>query len=81
MFGLLKKIAMKRDDFTMIVTSATLDAEKFSTYLPHTVGRYNSKRFHKAYCPLVERLVCGLMMHGRNNGKKLKAISPFTQIL
>jgi small subunit ribosomal protein S5e len=48
--------------------------EKYSTYLPHTVGRYNSKRFHKASCPLVERLVCGLMMHGRNNGKKLKAI-------
>jgi len=48
--------------------------EKHSTYLPHTVGRYNSKRFHKASCPLVERLVCGLMMHGRNNGKKLKAI-------
>lgn len=32
------------------------------------------KKFHKASCPLVERLVCGLMMHGRNNGKKLKAI-------
>jgi len=48
--------------------------EKYGTYLPHTSGRYNSKRFHKASCPLVERLVCGLMMHGRNNGKKLKAI-------
>jgi small subunit ribosomal protein S5e len=47
---------------------------KYSTYLPHTVGRYNAKRFHKASCPLVERVVCGLMMHGRNNGKKLKAI-------
>ena len=47
---------------------------KYSTYLPHTVGRYNAKKFHKASCPLVERLVCGLMMHGRNNGKKLKAI-------
>ncbi len=48
--------------------------DKHSTYLPHTVGRYNSKRFHKASCPLAERFVCGLMMHGRNNGKKLKAI-------
>ena len=48
--------------------------ENHSKYLPHTAGRYNSKRFHKASCPLVERLVCGLMMHGRNNGKKLKAI-------
>merc|ERR1712141_753926 len=25
-------------------------------------------------CPIVERLVCSLMMHGRNNGKKLMAI-------
>merc|ERR1712242_289779 len=29
-----------------------------------------SKRFRKAQCPIVERLVNSLMMHGRNNGKK-----------
>merc|ERR1712085_175351 len=28
----------------------------------------------KAQCPIVERLVNSLMMHGRNNGKKIKAI-------
>jgi small subunit ribosomal protein S5e len=42
--------------------------------LPHTAGRYQVKRFRKALCPIVERLVCSLMMHGRNNGKKLMAV-------
>ncbi|EGR30133.1 hypothetical protein IMG5_140980 [Ichthyophthirius multifiliis] len=32
LFGLLKKVVKKRKDFTLIVTSATLDAEKFSSY-------------------------------------------------
>ncbi|CAI9716172.1 ribosomal S5 [Octopus vulgaris] len=45
--------------------------EKYSKYLPHSAGRYQLKRFRKAQCPIVERLVCSLMMHGRNNGKKL----------
>jgi len=31
------------------------------------------KRFRKASCPIVERLVCCLMKKGRNNGKKLQA--------
>jgi hypothetical protein len=33
--------------------------------------RYAAKRFRKAQCPIVERLVNSLMMHGRNNGKYL----------
>jgi len=45
-----------------------------ATYLPHTAGRYSKVRFRKAQCPIVERLVCSMMYHGRNNGKKLKAI-------
>ena len=32
LFWLLKKVVQKRKYFTLIVTSATLDAEKFSTY-------------------------------------------------
>jgi ATP-dependent RNA helicase DHX8/PRP22 len=32
LFGLLKKAMLKRKDLKLIVTSATLDAEKFSTY-------------------------------------------------
>merc|ERR1711937_511052 len=47
---------------------------KHATYLPHTAGRYSKVRFRKAQCPLVERLTNAMMYHGRNNGKKLKAI-------
>merc|ERR1712121_371673 len=48
--------------------------EKFAKYLPHSAGRYQVKRFRKAGCPIVERLACSLMMHGRNNGKKMLAV-------
>merc|ERR1711975_175526 len=44
------------------------------SFLPHTAQRYNVKRFRKAQCPLVERLTNSLMMHGRNNGKKMMAV-------
>merc|ERR1712043_45685 len=37
-------------------------------------GRYQVKRFRKAQCPIVERLTSSLMMHGRNNGKKIMAM-------
>jgi small subunit ribosomal protein S5e len=47
--------------------------EKYARYVPHTAGRYQKKRFRKATCPIVERLTNSLMMHGRNNGKKLLA--------
>ena len=49
-------------------------SEKFSVYVPHTSGKYSIKKFKKSNCPIVERIVCALMMHGRNSGKKLKAI-------
>lgn len=42
--------------------------------MPHTARRYQAKRFRKAQCPIVERLTNSLMMHGRNNGKKLMAV-------
>ena len=45
-----------------------------AVYLPHSAGRYASKRFRKAQCPIIERLTNSLMMNGRNNGKKLKAV-------
>ncbi len=48
--------------------------EKYAKYLPHSSGRYAAKRFRKAQCPIVERLVNSLMMHGRNNGKKLMTV-------
>ena len=43
-------------------------------YVPHSAGRYAVKRFRKANCPIIERLTNSLMMHGRNNGKKLMAV-------
>jgi small subunit ribosomal protein S5e len=48
--------------------------ERHQVVVPHTAGRYQRKRFNKVNCPLVERLVCYLMQHGRNAGKKLLAI-------
>ena len=47
---------------------------KYAVFVPHTAGRYQAKRVRKAQCPIVERLTCSLMMHGRNNGKKLMAV-------
>ncbi|KAI8608960.1 40S ribosomal protein S5-like protein, partial [Chytriomyces sp. MP71] len=55
---------MALQDYIMIVP----------TYLPHTAGRYQVKRFRKSRCPIVERLANSLMMHGRNNGKKLMTV-------
>ncbi|UYV72192.1 RPS5 [Cordylochernes scorpioides] len=48
--------------------------EKHAKYVPHSAGRYAAKRFRKSQCPIVERLVNSMMMHGRNNGKKLMAV-------
>ncbi|CEH15766.1 40s ribosomal protein s5 [Ceraceosorus bombacis] len=47
---------------------------RHAVYTPHTAGRYAKKQFQKANQPIVERLVNALMMHGRNNGKKLMAV-------
>ncbi|KAL4560750.1 hypothetical protein LXL04_032904 [Taraxacum kok-saghyz] len=52
----------------------TATASKHPIYMPHTAGRYQARRFRKAQCPIVERLTNSLMMHGRNNGKKLMAV-------
>lgn len=43
-------------------------------YLPHSAGRYQTKRFRKVQCSIIERFVNSLMMHGRNTGKKLMAV-------
>jgi small subunit ribosomal protein S5e len=48
--------------------------EKSARFMPHSAGRYAAKRFRKALCPVVERLCNSMMMHGRNNGKKLLAV-------
>merc|ERR1712159_948403 len=45
-----------------------------AAFLPHSAGRWSKKRFKKAQCPIVERITNSLMMHGRNNGKKVMAV-------
>eukprot|EP00042_Codosiga_hollandica_P032264 m.203636 g.203636 ORF g.203636 m.203636 type:complete len:196 (-) comp53858_c0_seq1:113-700(-) len=45
-----------------------------AVYVPHTAGRYCVRRFRKAQCPIVERFANAMMMHGRNNGKKLMTV-------
>ncbi|EDR29366.1 40S ribosomal protein S5, putative [Entamoeba dispar SAW760] len=47
---------------------------KYQVFLPHTAGRYQIKPFRKIQCPIVERLVCCMMQHGKNSGKKLLAM-------
>jgi len=46
-------------------------SNQYAKFLPHSAGRFNKIRFRKAQCPIIERLVNSLMMHGRNNGKKM----------
>lgn len=52
---------------------------KKQVFLPHSAGRYASQRFKKARCPIVERVVNSMMMHGRNNGKKQLAVKILKQ--
>jgi small subunit ribosomal protein S5e len=47
---------------------------KYTVFVPHTAGRYQTKSFRKVHCPIVERLINSMMRHGRNNGKKLMAV-------
>jgi small subunit ribosomal protein S5e len=47
---------------------------RYHTFVPHTAGRYQAKRFRKAQCPIVERLAVCLMRKGRNTGKKTLAV-------
>ena len=63
------------------VSSGDISVEDFiavkpkdQVYVPHTGGRYQVKRFRKAQCPIVERLVNSLMRKGVNNGKKFLGV-------
>lgn len=49
-------------------------SSRSQVFIPHTAGRYQVKKFRKAICPIVERLVGSMQFHGRNTGKKVKAI-------
>ncbi len=45
-----------------------------TTYLPHSGGRHEHKKFGKSKVAITERLVNNMMRHGLNGGKKAKAI-------
>merc|ERR1712178_321082 len=52
----------------------SVHTSKQKVFVPHTAGRYQVKRFRKASMPLIERLMGSVAYHGRNTGKKLKAM-------
>merc|ERR1712097_2649 len=58
----------------MALTDYIAAKSNAAVFLPHSAGRWSKKRFKKAQCPIVERITCSLMMHGRNNGKKIMAV-------
>lgn len=55
--------------------------DKAQVFLPFTAGRYQKRSFQKVNCPLVERVINGLMSKGRNTGKKQLAIRIVKQAL
>merc|ERR1719405_235718 len=38
--------------------------KRYGQFLPHSQGRWQKKRFRKAQCPIIERIVCSMMRHG-----------------
>jgi len=44
-------------------------------YLPHSMGRHEHGRFHKAEVNIVERLTNNLMQPGKNAAKKARALN------
>jgi len=44
-------------------------------YVPHTMGRHEHHRFHKAEVNIVERFINNLMRPGKQAGKKARAIN------
>lgn len=59
---------------TTIENYISIENIKARVFVPHTAGRYQTKKFKKASMPIIERVVGCLMFHGRNAGKKLKAV-------
>merc|ERR1712151_659418 len=59
----------------------SVNTTKNRVFVPHTAGRYQLKRFRKASMPVIERLMGSIAYHGRNTGKKLKAMRIVRQAL
>merc|ERR1712094_137626 len=58
----------------MALTDYIACTSSSAVFLPHSAGRWSKRRFKKAQCPIVGRVTNSLMMHGRNNGKKILAV-------
>merc|ERR1719465_312313 len=43
-----------------------IQTTKSKVFVPHTAGRYQLKRFWKASCPLIERVMGSIAYHGIN---------------
>ena len=46
-----------------------------SVYFPHSMGRHEHGKFHKAKVSIIERLINNLMRPGKGAGKKTRAIN------
>merc|ERR1712086_379230 len=66
---------------TTLTSYVSVQTTKTRVFVPHTAGRYQLKRFRKASCPLIERLMGTVAYHGRNTGKKIKAMKIVKQAL
>ena len=58
-----------------------IETKKAQVYVPHTAGRYQVKKFRKAQCPIIERVLNTLQHAGRNSGKKIKSMRIMRQTL
>ena len=56
-------------------------SHKAQVFLPHTAGKYQTKKFRKVSCPIIERVLNSVMRKGRNTGKKMMATRIMRQTL
>ncbi|OWY99658.1 Pre-mRNA-splicing factor ATP-dependent RNA helicase [Phytophthora megakarya] len=55
LFGLLKQVMKKRPEFRVLITSATLDADRFANFFGEESNEGKSKKKHKVKpCPVVK---------------------------
>merc|ERR1712124_70566 len=80
LFGKWTYEDLKIKDTTMDIY-VSVHTTKQRVFVPHTAGRYQTKRFRKASMPLIERLMGTIAYLGRNTGKKLKAMRIVKQAL
>lgn len=86
-FNTTPKLFSKWEYETLEIKDPTLanyiavSSTKSKVFVPHTSGRYQLKKFRKATMPLIEKIMGGLQFHGRNSGKKMKAMRIMRQCL